>query len=175
MNIQGAGSPEMRDALMELAQNPTGDALDKVLAKIAKLRGRKLSDIKKEYEKFLKIREQAAANAKAKGLPPPPPLNEVLQGDFMGSEQQLHSGELIGETFGVDPVFGALLNPQGGLSESSVVPDAHSAEGLHEATADAAGYLQQYHDLGPGRNYLGAGANTLGFWQQKLINTLSSA
>ncbi len=174
-NFQGAGSPELADAMAELAQNPTGAALDAVLAKIAKLRGVPLDKIKKDFEKFLKIRAQAAANAAAKGLPPPPPLSEALQGEFAGSLQQLRSGSLLGETFGIDPVFGAMLNPQGGLGVGTSVPDPNTAVGLNEAATDASTYLQNFHNTGPGASYLGQGADTLGFWQQKLVNTLSNA
>lgn len=176
-NIQGAGSPDLRDAMKELNTNPppTGEALDKILAKIAKARGKSLKDIKAQYEKFLKVKAQAAENAAAKGLPAPDPLSDSLNDNFLGSEQQLRSGELVGETFGIDPVFGALLNPGGGLAADGSVPVTQSAEGLNDAASDAATYLQNFHNVGPGPNYLGAGTDNLAFWQQKLVDTLSNA
>lgn len=166
-NTAGAGSNELRDAMLELANNPTGEELDKVLEKIAKLRGRPLSEIKKEYEKFLKVRAQAAAIAAAKGLPPPPPLSEVLQGNFMASQQQLNSGGLVGQTFGIDPVFGAMLNPQGGMASGNVVPGANTVAGLNEATSDAGNYLKTFHNVGPGANYLPQGTDANSFWTSK--------
>jgi hypothetical protein len=163
--------------MQELTANPppTGAALDKILAKIAKLRGKSLKDIKAQYEKFLKVRDQAAQIAASKGLPPPPPLSDALNDSFLGSEQNLRSGELVGETFGIDPVFGALLNPQGGLAADGTVPVTQSAAGLNDAAGDAAVYLQSFHNVGPGVNYLGAGTDNLAFWQQKLVDTLSNA
>ena len=166
-NTAGAGSNDLRDAMLELANNPTGEELDKVLEKIAKLRGRPLSEIKKEYEKFLKVRAQAAAIAAAKGLPPPPPLSEVLQGNFMASQQQLNSGGLVGQTFGIDPVFGAMLNPQGGMASGNVVPGANTVAGLNEATGDAGNYLKTYHNVGPGANFLPPGTDANSFWTSK--------
>lgn len=176
-NIQGAGSPELRDAMQELAANPppTGAALDKILAKIAKLRGKSFKDIKAQFEKFLKVRQQAADIAASKGLPPPAPLSDALNDSFLGSEQELRSGELVGETFGIDPVFGALLNPQGGLAANGSVPVTQSAEGLDDAAGGAAVYLITFHNVGPGTNYLGAGTNKLDFWTQKLVDTVSNA
>jgi hypothetical protein len=176
-NIQGAGSPELQDAMKELAATPTptGAALDKILSKIAKLRGKSLKDLKAQFEKFLKVRAQAADIAASKGLPPPAPLSDALNNSFLGSEQELRSGELVGEVFGIDPVFGALLNPGGGLAANGSVPVTQSAEGLDDAAGGAAVYLITFHNTGPGVNYLGAGTDKLGFWQQKLVDTLSNA
>lgn len=169
--FEGADSPEMREALLGLAQNPTGADLDRLLEKIAKLRGRPVSDIKKEYEKFLKIRAQAVAVAAANGQPPPPPLSEVLQSAFMGSTQQLRFGKVVGEAFGVDPVFGALLSPTGGMgaTDGLTLPTANSAAGYQAVFQDAATYLSNYHRAGPGQNYLGGGPQTgLQYWTQKV-------
>jgi hypothetical protein len=172
---QGAGSSELKDAMNTLMKDPppTGEELEKALEKLAKARGIPLDKLKKQYEKFLKVKEQMKQNAAAKGLPMPEGLS-ATQADFMGSEQQLDSGELIGQTFGMDAVFGAMLNPQGGMADGAVIPQADTAAGLHEATADASQYLQSFHNLNTGgRNYLGAGQDPMAFWGQQMQRIFS--
>lgn len=171
VRFAGAGSPGLRQALLALAKNPTGAELEATLRKIAELRGVPYEQIKSQYDKFLKVQAQAASEAAEKGLPPPPGLESILQSEFIGSEQQLRSGKLVGDAFGVDPVFGALLNPQGGLAAGNAIPPANSPGAYHAATQDAAGYLTQFHNAGPGLNYTGAGesdAAGLNFWNQTL-------
>lgn len=171
VRFAGAGSSGLRQALLVLAKNPTGAELEATLRKIAELRGVPYEQIKSQYDKFLKVQAQAASEAAEKGLPPPPGLESILQSEFIGSEQQLRSGKLVGDAFGIDPVFGALLNPQGGLAAGNAVPPANSPSAYHAATQDAAGYLTQFHHAGPGLNYTGAGesdAAGLNFWNQTL-------
>jgi WXG100 family type VII secretion target len=173
VRFAGAGSAGLRQALMALAKNPTGAELEATLRKIAELRGVPYEQIKSQYDKFLKVQAQAASEAAEKGLPPPPGLETILQSEFIGSEQQLRSGKLVGDAFGLDPVFGALLNPQGGLAIGNAVPSTNSPGAYHAATQDAAGYLSQFHNAGPGLNYTGAGENDaagLNFWNQTLAN-----
>jgi hypothetical protein len=168
-SFAGADSVELRDALLELSRNPKGAELERILARIAKLRGRPLKEIQAEYEKFLKIRAQAVALAAANGQSPPPPLSEVLQSQFMGSTQQMRFGQVVGDAFGVDPIFGALLNPTGGMGGGAAIPNSNSAAGYNAVFQDAANYLSSYHHVGPGPNYLGpdpqAGMN---YWAKTL-------
>ncbi|MBM4423802.1 MAG: WXG100 family type VII secretion target [Chloroflexi bacterium] len=173
-SFEGANSPELRDALLELSKNPTGEDLEKVLRKIAKLRGKSYEEIKSQYEKFLKVRGQAQSNAASKGLALPPNASGIqplcadnhspvpdsrlalppnasgIQPEFLGSTQQMQFRQIVGEAFGIDPVFGALLNPAGGLGG----PDAgltNFADGsVRPAAHDAAAYLSTFHNAGPG-------------------------
>jgi len=173
IKFAGAGSGGLRQALLALAKNPTGADLETTLRKIAELRGVPYEQIKSQYEKFLKVQAQAASEAAEKGLPPPPGLESILQLEFIGSDQQLRSGKLVGDAFGLDPVFGVLLNPHGGLDAQHSVPPANSPGAYHAATQDAAGYLAQFHNAGPGLNYSGGGeadAAGLSFWHQTLAN-----
>ena len=81
----------------------------------------------------------------------------------MGSLTQLRVGSLVGEALGIDPVFGALLSPTGGIpgaGNDQVGRFAVSAAGGREVVTDhgtahdAAGYLSNYHGMGPGYNYV---------------------
>lgn len=156
--FSGADSPELRDAMSALAKNPTGQELERILRRIAQLRGQPYNKIKADYEKFLKIQAQAVTTAAAKGLPPPPLLSDLLHGGFMGSTPQMRYGKVVGDAFGVDPVFGALLNPTGGLVGYDNIPYQpanDSAAGYHGVFHDAGGYLNTFHNAGPGYNYLG--------------------
>jgi len=150
--FDGADSSELRNAMNELAQNPTG-ASDQLLARIAQLRGRPFDEIKAGYQKFLQAREQAMAS----GQEPPKQLWGI-HSDFMGSTSQMRYGRIVGDALGMDPVFGAMLNPTGGMvgPDNKAFDADSSAVGYHGIVHDAAGYLYNYHNhAGPGYDYLG--------------------
>jgi hypothetical protein len=76
----------------------------------------------------------------------------------MSSNPQLVYGKVIGDTFGIDPLFGALLNPTGGLvgpGNMALQMDDDDPTGYHGIVHDAAGYLFNFHNQGPGYDYLG--------------------
>src|SRR5205807_2681068 len=59
---------------------------------------------------------------------------------------------------GIDPVFGAILNPTGGLpGPGNISTNVGDTIGYHGIAHDAAGYLYNYHNVGPGYDYLGKG------------------
>jgi WXG100 family type VII secretion target len=149
--FQGTGS-ELRSAMNDLMKTPTGAELDQTLQRIADLRGRPVSEIRSEYEKFLQVRAQRdAINGDT------PPTTSFAHPWFMGSNTQMRYGKVVGDAFGVDPVFGAMLNPTGGLVGPGnwAVPGDSTATGYHGIVHDAAGYLYNYHQTGPGYDYLG--------------------
>lgn len=96
------------------------------------------------------------------------PLSVLREDDwYWGTKQQLRCGEIIADTLGgLDPVFGVLLYPAGGRTElvnpnnkhfriTSKEQEEIEAILYHTATHDACGYLNEYHQIGPGYNYLG--------------------
>jgi hypothetical protein len=129
------------------------------LATIARERGRPVDEITKEYERFLDYAEKAAWAEEMDKLDP---IDQLLpdQSDFMGSNWQLRYGKVVGDRFGIDPVFGSMLNPTGGLvgpGNKGKAPDAWympESVAYHGAYHDAMGYLHNYHQDGPGYNYL---------------------
>ncbi|MBI5350826.1 MAG: WXG100 family type VII secretion target [Chloroflexi bacterium] len=153
LQFSGGDTPELKEAMEELAKeianDPNGPGVDRILRRIAELRGRSFDEIKSEYKRFLLARAQADSVARAKGLPPPS-LSKLLQGNFSGSTQQLRFGKVVGDAFGIDPIFGALLNPTGGSNVSG-----NSANEYHGIFHDAAGYFHNFHNAGPGYDYLG--------------------
>lgn len=158
LEIQGEDSQRLNNAMEALYNNPTGADLDRAINEIAAIRGVPAAKLKADYEKFLQLREQANAIARQKGIAPPEAVNEFVHGDFMGTTAQLRYGKVVGDAFGIDPVFGALLNPTGGMvgpGNWAVNPGDNDALGYHGIVHDAAGYLYNFHDLGPGYNYLG--------------------
>lgn len=156
--IRGEDSQRLNNAMKDLAKNPTGANLDRVINEIAAVRGVPADQLKADYQKFLQLREQAAAVARQKGIDPPEAVDDFFHGDFMGSTAQLRYGQVVGDAFGIDPVFGAMLNPTGGMvgpGNWAVNPGDDDALGYHGIVHDAAGYLYNFHDLGPGYDYLG--------------------
>ena len=154
---QGADSPALRSAMYELAQNPTGPELDRVLHSIAETRGRPFEEIRAEHERFQQVRAQAEEFRQARGLEAIPAVNTSVHEDFMGTTPQLRFGQMVGDAFGIDPVFGAMLSPTGGMvgpGNAAFAPSNNSAIGYHGVAHDAAGYLYNYHGVGPGYDYL---------------------
>lgn len=156
--IQGAGNPGLINAMRTLSGYPTPAELDRALDQIAVARGVPRAEIQASYERYLELRVEAHRIGDAGGNSGWEPLNETLHPDFMGSTVQLRYGQVVGDALGIDPVFGSMLNPTGGLvgggNISIQFPTEHPV-GYHGIFHDAAGYLYNYHNMGPGYNYLG--------------------
>ncbi len=157
-SIQGAGDPGLIDAMRTLSGNPTPAELDRALDQIAAARGVPRADIQASYDRYVELRAEAQRIGAAGGKSGWEPLNETLHPNFMGSTVQLRYGQVVGDALGIDPVFGSMLNPTGGLvgggNISVQFPTEHPV-GYHGVFHDAAGYLYNYHNMGPGYNYLG--------------------
>lgn len=154
---RGADTPALRSAMYELSQNPTGADLDRVLTSIADARGVPVDQIRAQHDRFLQVRQQAEQTRVATDGAVIPGVNRTLHEDFMGSTPQLRFGQIVGDAFGLDPVFGAMLSPTGGMvgpGNGAFTPSNDSAIGYHGVAHDAAGYLYNYHGVGPGYDYL---------------------
>jgi len=157
MTFQGAGSAQLNQAMETLVGNPSPTARDHALDQIAAARGLPRDVVQAQYERYIDLRNQADATATMKGHPHPDRLDEGRHPEFMGRTAQLRYGKLVGDALGLDPVFGALLNPTGGLvgPGNTALDLGDRAVSYHGAVHDAAGYLYNYHNMGPGYNYLG--------------------
>lgn len=165
-HIAGADSAQLRNAMNTLARIPvTPDNMGEInqaLQQVADARGRPVSEIRREYERYLQLRQQAQEFGPRNGQEMPPALSGI-HSDFMGSTSQLRYGKVVGDVLGVDPVFASMLNPTGGMvGPGNAAFDADAtAVGMHGIVHDAAGYLYNFHNTGPGYDYLGReGRNT---------------
>lgn len=184
LQVKGAG-PELGAAMFDFLKNPSKSNGKNLIIIIINLRGRPEAEISVEFEKFQEVMDQRnAAN---------PEAAEALGGgggsqSFMGSMTQMRYGSVVGDAFGIDPTFGAMLNPDGGVvgpgNWSFAGPD--TAVGYHKIAHDAAGYLHNFHQVGPGYDYMGSGAgapsnpNTghaagLSFWRKTLGSSASAS
>lgn len=183
LQIQGAGA-ELGAAMSGLLSNPSKSKTDSLIAIIIILRGRPEAEIRIEFEQFQEAMEQRdAANAET-----PPSTGSGGNSEFMGSMTQMRYGSVVGDAFGIDPTFGAMLNPTGGLIGPGnwAFAGADTAVGYHQISHDAGGYLQNNHQIGPGYDYLGSGTGSpsdpstghsagISFWRQALGgSTISS-
>jgi len=166
-NIRGQNTKELADVMKTLNGNPKGAELDAALTKLAEIRGVPDDKIKADYNKFVEVRNQAEATRARKGLEP---ISQLADGkgtfdfakkgeSFWGTTDQLRHGKILGDTFGIDPAFGSLLNPTGGLAGPGDTPiylvgENSMAVNVHGAVHDAGGYLKNYHDVGPGYHYV---------------------
>jgi WXG100 family type VII secretion target len=156
--FQGADSPRLRramDTLWKFRHGPNGPEFQQALNEVANLRGLTRKEVETQWQKYQDALNQQEQNAAAR-KDPVPGLN-FTHPYFMGSTTQLRSGKVVGDAFGIDPVFGALLNPTGGLvGPGNAGIDLNGALGYHGVVHDAAGYLYNNHRTGPGYDYLTA-------------------
>ena len=160
--FEGQGTDELRDAMVALRKQPLPDSeAEPHLKKIAASRKRPIDEIRAEYKKFVKLNELNLENIREK----PGEYEEIdelkpSQQKFMGSDWQMRYGKVAGDALGIDPVFGAMLNPTGGLvgpGNKGLAPDGAlmpEAVAYHGAYHDAMGHLYTYHKEGPGYNYM---------------------
>lgn len=69
-----------------------------------------------DYKRFLDLREDSNTKVEESktSTSPMKPVAPLHHDDFWGTRQQLRSGKVVGDMLGgIDPVFGALLNPTG--------------------------------------------------------------
>lgn len=152
-HFKGEDLKETNQLMEKLLTNPTGAELQKTLDRLADIRGVPREEFRAQYEKFLAVRAQAEKIGGSADA-----IDLKKHGDFLGSTASMRYGKVVGDVFGVDPVFGALLNPTGGMvgpGNSAYEPGDNSPIGYHGIFHDAAGYLHNYHDMGPGYDYMG--------------------
>jgi WXG100 family type VII secretion target len=149
LQIPGAGG-ELGDAMDGLLEAESPEDAETFLLIIADLRGRPVEEMRSEYEKFQELAAERDAAGGVGGLGGGHP-------SFMGSNTQMRYGQVVGDAFGIDPVFGAMLNPTGGLVGPGnwALAGDDTAVGYHGVVHDAAGYLHTFHDAGPGYDYMG--------------------
>ncbi len=149
------GDPALRQAMYDLRENQSPEKVEQALKVIAeKSDGRMtLEQAREQHKIFLEKRKEAeSVGIKIHELAQIP-----IRADYMGSRDHLRFGQIVGDALGLDPIFGALLNPTGGI----VGPDNYglalneSALGYHAAFHDAGGFLHTYFGKGPGYDYLG--------------------
>ena len=179
--IHGAGDPRLIEGMSILNGNPTPAEVDEALDKIAAARGMTREEVQANYNRYLELRAEAKRIGDAKEKGGWTPLNEAWHPDFMGSTVQLRYGQVVGDALGIDPVFGSMLNPTGGLvmggNYSFQTPAEHPLS-YHGIFHDASGYLRNYHEVGPGYDYLGGegrdvtssltGHQGIPYWNEKL-------
>ena len=183
LQFQGAGA-ELGNAMRGLLAEPSGAKANKLIIIIINLRGRPAGEIQVEFEKFQEVMEQRdATNPET-----PPSGGGGGNASHMGSMTQMRYGSVVGEAFGIDPTFGAMLNPSGGLIGPGnwAFAGADTAVGYHQISHDAGGYLHNYHKIGPGYDYLGSGSGSpsdpatgqsagISFWRQTVGGSTSSS
>jgi len=155
--MPGAGTENLEQVMRFLAKGASGAKREKLIGALALIVKADAKKLDVDYSRFLILRDQQAAIGKQKQKEVVPDLAEDIHSEFMASNAQLLFGKVIGDTFGIHPVFGALLSPTGGLvggGNKSVQLDTDDPTAMHGIMHDAAGYLYNYHGQGPGYDYL---------------------
>ena len=167
VEIKGEGTPEIKVLMREITKGFPTMSREDVMVGLEVVVGIP-PDAKKlnlDYDRFLIVKKQQEANGAVKS-DPNAGLNEEMHPDFMGSRGQLLSGKVVGEAFGIHEIFGSLLNPTGGLVGAGnhfahpMIPikaghlDPDNPIAIHGIVHDAGGYLNTYHNDGPGYDYL---------------------
>ncbi|MFD3162784.1 WXG100 family type VII secretion target [Herpetosiphon sp. NSE202] len=155
--FKGANDPELNSAMETITSGKASEAeIQNALAQIAKSRGLSMEEVTANYNKFNQLRQEASEIARKTGNPMPDNVN-FLHPNFLGSTASLRYGKVVGDALGIDPVFASMLNPTGGLvgNGNYAIDAGERPVGYHGIMHDAAGYLKNYHNDGPGYNYLG--------------------
>jgi uncharacterized Zn-binding protein involved in type VI secretion len=187
-DIQGQDSKKLADAMKTLWKNRSSTTknteVENALKIVSEERDVPLDKIKQDWIRYQSLLKEQSKIGSANGNGAVPKLDESWHSDFMASTSQLRYGKMAGDALGVDPVFGALLNPTGGLvgPGNAALDGNDSPVGYHGAVHDAAGYLKNYHNLGPGYDYLGTDnrdttsplsgqRNGIEFWNNELSSS----
>lgn len=153
--VQGENSPELNSLLESVLADDGSDParLQANLDRIADIRGADRAAFRSQYATYQELQARSTLLGG-----PQDPIDLDRHGDFLGSTASLRYGSVIGDVYGIDPVFGALLNPTGGLvggGNDAYNPGDNDALGYHGIFHDAGGYLLNRQGVGPGYNYLG--------------------
>jgi uncharacterized Zn-binding protein involved in type VI secretion len=157
--FEGADTRELNEAMQTLwdyRHDPDHPEAQRALEAVARLRGRPLPEIQAEWAKFRSVLAEQERIGALNGKDPIS-WDPSRSPNFMGSTTQLRSGQIVGDAFGFDPVFGSLLNPSSGLvgpGQDWNLDAGNFSVGYHGVVHDAGGYLYNYHNQGPGYDYL---------------------
>jgi hypothetical protein len=139
-----------------LSRNPAGVQLDVLLIQLAEIRGISLDKIRTDYQRFDELRLKANRQAEEMGKP----VDQITKTQrFWGHNIQLQFGKVVGDALGkIDPVFGALLSPTGGMTgpgDTGRIPEDPKDSVKRSLTVfhDAGGYLRNYQGGGPGYTF----------------------
>ena len=146
-DIQGAGDPRLNLLMEELMVENDRNEVNKILSEIAEIRGVDAALLQTQYDDFQHFLDQAD------------PIKEIdleKHPNFLGSIEGLRFGKVVGDVLGIDPIFGSLLSPTGGIvgpgNTQLYNGPAENALAYHGIFHDAAGYLSQ-HNTGLGYEY----------------------
>lgn len=155
---KGADSLDLNEAMENLLRSPDGPNATSYLQIVSTETGMSLSQTQSQFKKFQALQQQQRNTSQQTGYPLPESIDEESHGSYMGSTASLRYGKMVGDHFGINPVFGAMLNPTGGIvgPSNTQLYDGDPDDPIvkHGIAHDAAGYLLNYHGDGPGYDYL---------------------
>lgn len=172
IEFKGEGTPELKDIIKEIEKGLSGSRRPEVMADLAVVVGEPPSaaELDADYARYLVLVRQRDAIGKQGNKGEIDPVDEEKHPDFVGSHEQLMFGKVLGDALGIHEVFATLLSPTGGLvgpgndliPENPLIDSRDSPHlspdnpvALHGTVHDAAGYLDSFHNDGPGYNYRG--------------------
>ena len=165
MKFNGEGEPELKVLIKEIEKGLSSSRRPDFMAELATVVGEPPSaaELDADYTRYLVLCKQRDAIGKEGDKGEIDDVDEEKHPDFVGSHEQLMFGKVLGDALGIHEVFATLLSPTGGLvgpgndlipgyvNSPHLSPDNPVA--LHGTVHDAAGYLDSYHNDGPGYNY----------------------
>ncbi len=168
MKFAGAGTPELKEVIKKIEKGLSSANRAEVLGELAEIVGEPptVADLDADYARYLILVKQRDAIGDQKGQAEPDGVDEQKHPDFVGSNEQLMFGKVLGDALGIHEVFATLLSPTGGLVGPGndlipgQLPSPHLSPdnivAVHGTVHDAAGYLDTFHEEGPGYNYRGS-------------------
>ena len=158
---QGADSDRLRDLTIQLleydadglADPANAEDIDELVSEIADVRGVPVTTLRADfdvYQELLAVQEHNIAN---EDIPKFDAHDRLLveRPEHFGSTEALRYGDVVGQVYGIDPIFGAALNPSGGLPGpgQQILDFVDEDEPIlyHSAYHDAIGHLRLGHNL----------------------------
>ncbi len=167
MEFRGEGTPALREVIKEIEKGLSSSNRDKVIGDLADIVGTPptAAELDADYARYLILCRQRDAIGSQNNQSEPDGVDEEKHPDFVASHEQLMFGKVLGDALGIHEVFATLLSPTGGLvgPGNDLIPGVMASPhlspdnpvALHGTVHDAAGYLQSFHNEGPGYNYRG--------------------
>ncbi len=151
--ITGENSPRLNELMEQFNSrqpppNPPDKGMRETLREMAEIRGEPPESFYAQYQEYIRYYEISDDK---------PHIDLNKHDNYLGTTVSLRYGTVVGDVLGLDPVFGALLNPTGGLVGSGSVSyqaGPNDVMAYHGVFHDAGGYLYNKQGKGPGYDYL---------------------
>jgi RHS repeat-associated protein len=139
---------------MDITAGEEATTAKELLSQLSELQNISLPKLEADWKKVVQLHKEASPRKTADHI-------ECLpqESQHWGSIDQLRFGKIVGEGLDIDPMLAILLSPTGGMVGPGYSPGSHDYLSheilrIHGGVHDAAGYMYNFHGIGPGYQYV---------------------